>query len=402
MAYLTKRLGRWQAAYRGPDHKERTRTFDRKVDAEKWLAANVTDIARGAWVDPVAGRVTFSEYAKGWKATKADVAERTRINIEGRLDNHVVPYFGDMPVASIRPTDVRKFVAKLTGAGLAPSTVKATYLTASQVFAQAVTDGIIARTPCIDIRLPRERQHEEMHFLSPVQVNDLASATAERYRALIYTAAYGGLRAGELMALRVESLELGGLGGTISVTSAASEVRGKLVFGPTKTGRPRVIRVPRFLSTMLAEHVERYPSANGLVFTAREGGPIRHRNLYRRHFRPAVASARKTALEADREHIIPEGLRFHDLRHTCAAILIANGRHMQEVKEHLGHSSIPVTSDRYGHLFPSARQAVADGLETVFQSVSSPAALRAVQRRPFRSRQCGVVGDRRFQPSRFR
>lgn len=237
MAYLTKRLGRWQAAYRGPDHKERTRTFDRKVDAEKWLAANVTDIARGAWVDPVAGRVTFSEYAKGWKATKADVAERTRINIEGRLDNHVVPYFGDMPVASIRPTDVRKFVAKLTGAGLAPSTVKATYLTASQVFAQAVTDGIIARTPCIDIRLPRERQHEEMHFLSPVQVNDLASATAERYRALIYTAAYGGLRAGELMALRVESLELGGLGGTISVTSAASEVRGKLVFGPTKTGR---------------------------------------------------------------------------------------------------------------------------------------------------------------------
>ncbi len=85
----------------------------------------------------------------------------------------------------------------------------------------------------------------------------------------------------------------------------------------------------------------------------------------------AVERARSIAVANDRENeAIPEDLRFHDLGHTCAAILIANGRHMEEVKDQLGHSSIRVTSDRYGHLFPSARIALAEGLEAIFQEAS--------------------------------
>ena len=291
-----------------------------------------------------------------------------------RLDNHALPHFGDMQMSAIRPSDVRTFVAKLTGARKAPSTVKAIYLTTAQVFSQAVVDGIIAKTPCAGIGLPRDRRSEEMHFLTPGQVNDLATELTDRYKALVYLAAYGGLRAGEIVALRVGSLDLGQLGGTIAVTGAASEVRGRLVFGPTKTGRNRSVAIPRFLSVMLSDHIDRYPSPDGFVFTAREGGPIRHRNFYRRHFRPAVASARTTAIEDDRDgEAIPEGLRFHDLRHTCAALLIANGRHMEEVKDHLGHGSIRVTSDRYGHLFPSARAALAESLEATFLESSSAA-----------------------------
>ena len=168
------------------------------------------------------------------------------------------------------------------------------------------------------------------------------------------------------MALKVSSLDL--LGGSIAVTGAASEVRGELVFGVPKNGRARGASIPRFLAQMLGEHVGHYPSADGFVFTAREGGPIRHRNLYRRHFRPAVEKARsKTIADDRRDDAIPGELRFHDLRHTCAALLIANGRHMEEVKDHLGHGSIRVTSDRYGHLFPAARVALAQGLEEAFQ-----------------------------------
>lgn len=235
------------------------------------------------------------------------------------------------------------------------------------MFSQAVVDGVIAKTPCVEIKLPRERERENAHFLSPEQVNELANAIGDRYRTLVYTAAYGGLRAGELAALHKGSLELGELGGSITVKSAASEVRGVLTFGPTKSGSVRAVPIPRFLSIMLADHLKAFPSPDGFVFTAGEGGPIRHRNFYRRHFRPAVEKARELAVKENRE-AIPEALRFHDLRHTCAAILIANGRHMEEVKEHLGHSSIRVTSDRYGHLFPKARKELADGLESVFQS----------------------------------
>ena len=85
---------------------------------------------------------------------------------------------------------------------------------------------------------------------------------------------------------------------------------------------------------------------------------MRHRNFMRRHFKPAVESA----------GTLPDGLRFHDLRHTCAALLIASGRHLEEVKDYLGHSSIRVTSDRYGHLFPKARAELADALDATFEA----------------------------------
>ena len=162
--------------------------------------------------------------------------------------------------------------------------------------------------------------------------------------------------------------------GTIVVVGAASEVRGQLQFGPTKTGKSRMVGIPQSMARMLADHMAGYQSADGFVFTAGEGGPIRHRNVYRRHFRPAVEKANNAAVQEDREtEAIPLGLRFHDLRHTCAALLIANGRHMEEVKAHLGHSSIRVTSDRYGHLFPSARQGLAESLEATFQDATASA-----------------------------
>ena len=208
-----------------------------------------------------------------------------------------------------------------------------------------------------------------MHFLDADQVNALAGAVEDRYRTAIYTAAYGGLRAGELWALRVDRLNV--LGRTIDVVESLSEVRGRLVVGPTKTGKRRSITVPRFLAEMLGEHVGRYSA--GYLFTAAEGDPVRHRNFMRRHFQPACIVLDFGQVVKDeagaRQY---EGLRFHDTRHTCAALLIANGRHLEEVKDHLGHSSIRVTSDRYGHLFPKARAELADSLDATFRS-SAPA-----------------------------
>jgi integrase len=351
------RSRKWEARWRDPAGRSRTRTFGTKADARAYLSSVETDVQRGQYVDPALGRTPFGDYAADWLATKADVSPRTLINIKGRLRNHILPMFADVPVARIQPSDVRGFVASLTGAGLAPSTVKATYLVLAQILRTAAVDGLIARSPCIEIDLPGDRHRDEMHLLDPGQVDALANAIGDRYRALIYTAAYGGLRAGELVALRVSRLNT--LAGTLEVAEAASEVRG-LTFGPTKTGRVRRVALPRFLADTLGEHIGRYPSADGLVFTAAEGGPIRWRNFYARDFRPAVRSAG-----------LPDGLRFHDLRHSCVAMLIANGRHMEEVKTHLGHSSIRVTSDRYGHLFPQARRELADSLDETYRRAAS-------------------------------
>jgi integrase len=115
---------------------------------------------------------------------------------------------------------------------------------------------------------------------------------------LILTAAYTGLRAGELGALKVARLNL--LRGTVDVVESLSEVRGQVTTGPTKTGARRSVALPRFLVRELEEHLAAYPST-GYVFTSAEGGPVRHRNFYRRHFKPAVAAARARAVKDERE-----------------------------------------------------------------------------------------------------
>jgi integrase len=133
-----------------------------------------------------------------------------------------------------------------------------------------------------------------------------------------------------------------------------AEVHGKLVLGPTKTYQRRTVRLPRFLADLLGEH-QAVTGPAGLAFRDSQGGPLRHSNFYRRRFKPAVESA---AVKGT----IPKGLRFHDLRHTCVALLVAQGAHPMAIKERLGHSSITVTLDQYGHLMPSIDETLAEGL----------------------------------------
>jgi integrase len=349
---------RWEASYRGPDSKERTKTFDRKVDAERWLRAQETARDTGEWLDPQSGRAIFGEYGTSWLSVKRSaIALRTYVNIEGRWRNHIEPVFAKREIASIRPADVRQWVADLLNGGMAPDTARKVLQVLAQIFRQAEIDRLISRSPIIGIELPRAVAHQEMRFLTADEVALIAESIEPRYRTLIFTAAYCGLRAGELGFLRADSLDL--LRGQLEVRGSLAEVGGRILEGPTKTRKVRTVAVPRFLSTMLADHLPKY-AAGGYVFSAPDGGPLRHRNFVRRQFHPAVERAG-----------LAEGLRFHDLRHTCAALLIASGTHLQEVKEHLGHASIRTTSDRYGHLYDAARERLRDRLDATF--AQSPA-----------------------------
>ena len=255
------------------------------------------------------------------------------------MRRHILPAFGSYPLGAIQPGAVRSWVAGLSDTGLAAATINATYRTFARILKMAEIDGLIARSPCVGVSLAKETSHQEMRFLDHAQVAQLADIIDLRYRALIFTAAYTGLRWGELAALRVDRINF--LRGTLSVVESLTEVNGHVDVGPTKTGAHRTVSLPKFLIEMLSEQVRLYTSSTGLAFTSAEGTPLR-RNFYHRHDKPAVHAAG-----------LPEGLRFHDLRHTCAAMLIAQGAHPKEIQERLGHSTIRLTFNRYGHLFPS-------------------------------------------------
>jgi integrase len=129
------------------------------------------------------------------------------------------------------------------------------------------------------------------------------------------------------------------------------------------------VAIPRFLSDDLGAYLAvrgqaagRALTSDDYLFTAPEGGPLRRDLLHKRYFRPAVLKAG-----------LPEGLRVHDLRHSCASILIGLGAHPKVIQERLGHSSITVTMDVYGHLFPSLNDSLTDRLDEVFRAARHPA-----------------------------
>jgi integrase len=164
------------------------------------------------------------------------------------------------------------------------------------------------------------------------------------------------LRWGEAAAIRRRRGDL--LRGRLEVAESLAEVGAALHFGPTKTHQCRAVTLPRFLRTMLGQHLEDVPTdPDALVFTAPGGGPLRLTNFRRRVWVPALRAAH-----------LPERFRIHDLRHTCASLLIAWGEHPKKIQEHLGHSSIQVTMDRYGHLFPDENERLADALEATYQA----------------------------------
>lgn len=356
----------WEARYRDPLGRERSRTFRTKRDADQFLGRQSADMQRGEYLDPRQVRTTVEQWATEWLATTVHLKPKTRASYESILNRRVLPRFGPARIGAVEQVDVRRFVAELVESGDEPGTVRNTFNVLRLVFATAVGSGAIRVNPCTGVRMPKSKR-SEMLFLEPAQILDLADAITPPFGTLVLFAAYTGLRAGEIGAMRVGRLDL--LRGTAEVRESLADVKGKLVFGSTKTYAHRTVRLPRFLCDELGAYLADRPAEpEDLLFSGRSGRPLRHNLFYARHFKPAVERAG-----------LPSSLRFHDLRHTCAALLIAQGAHPKAIMERLGHSTIQVTLDRYGHLLPGLDEALTDRLDLTYRASLD---LRATAPRP--------------------
>jgi integrase len=175
----------------------------------------------------------------------------------------------------------------------------------------------------------------------------LADEVGDRYRALVLLLAYGGLRIGEAVALRVDRVDFKRR--RIVIDSSATEVGGVLTFGkPKTTASVRSFKAPRFLIDALRDHVRACPTETGFVFSAPDGGPLRPGNFRRRVFDTAVERAKL------------RGLHVHDLRHFCASTLAAQGASATEIAARLGHSNSATTARVYLHLLSARDDRLAD------------------------------------------
>jgi len=332
------------------------RTFGRRVDAEKFLATAEADIARGDWVDRTLGRVTLDEWSQRWLAGKRRLKPKTRAGYESLLSSRILPRFGDLAINRIDRESVEAWVTDMLDEGLSASRVKQGYIVLHAMIKAAVRQGYLARDLIDGIEMPRVRSRER-RFLTAAQVVELAESIPARYRAFVYVVAYGGLRFSEAVALRRRRCDL--LHGRLEIAEGAVDVNGELVWGTPKTHQIGSVSLPRFVVKVLEEHLDRFvePDQDALVFTADEGGPLRNGNFHARVWKPVLTTTN-----------IPPGLTPHELRHTCATLLIAQGADPKAIQSQMRHSTISVTFDVYGHLFPGHLNTVLDRLDDDHQA----------------------------------
>ena len=345
MAHVEKRTQagtlRWRARYRSPDGRERSKSFARRTDAEHFLAQVEVDKTRGSWIDPDLATLPFNEWADRWLRSTTHLKPKTQYGYESMLRARLLPEFGSAAIGDIRPIHVREWMSRLQARGLSASSCRQAYHLLTAIMRTAVEDGLIAASPCNGIKLPRLPQ-VEMAYLSPDQLRELLRVIDPNYRLLVEILAIGGLRFGEAAALRRGRCDL--VRSRLMIAESLSDVSGTLHFGPPKTHQHRAVTMPQFLRDRIAQHLSTIEGTSTLVFQAPNGGPIRYSNFARRVWKPALVEAG-----------LPD-MGLHALRHTCAALLIAQG----------AHQSITTTLDRYGHLFEDEHEKLAERIDAAY------------------------------------
>lgn len=357
----------WLARFAPKGGRIVSKSFRTRKLAEEWLRTQGVDRSRGEWMDPRAGQVRFSVQAERWMASRRSNRRSTAARDESVLRSLVLPYLGERPVGLITVETIEEWIDQLVESGKAPATIHKAAQLASGVLASAVRARRLARNPAEGISLP-PLEKQERRFLSADEIWLLADAIDPSYRALVLLGAYGGLRLGELAALRVSSFGVGLR--TVTVTETLSDVRGRISIGAPKTRSSiRTVALPAFVIPELEAHLASIDNSPGaLLFTAPMGGPLRFSAFRQRAWAPAVRAA---------------GLEWctpHALRHSQAALLIEAGEDPYVISKRLGHASIRTTYDVYGHLLPSADEAAAEKLDAISRTRRAPSQVVEIDR----------------------
>jgi integrase len=348
----------------GPDGKRRRRSvggFRTKREAKAAEAEALRRIRDGVLVEP--SRLTVGAYlTELWLPSMASQVRATTLGgYRHNVRAYIVPRLGDIPLQRLSTARVGAFYGELVASGgqkgrpLSPKTVRYVHTTLRRALRDAVADGLVVRNVAAQARPPRARR-VEMHTWTAAEVGAfLASVREDRLYAAWLLLATLGLRRGELLGLRWPDVDL--TSGRIAIRNTLVMVDGKPAMAEPKTakGRRSLTLAPQVLEAVRVHRA--YQAAerlswgadytdSGLVVTTEDGRPMHPESLSSLFVR-----------QAKRAGLSP--IRLHDLRHSVASILLAQGVHPKVVSEQLGHATIALTLDTYSHVIPSLQQEAA-------------------------------------------
>ncbi len=359
-----RKNGGWCAqytVYTAAGRKRKTLYGKTRQEVAAKLSKALADRENGLVYDT--GNLTIGEYLDRWLAecVKGTVRESTFERYEYAIRPHIKPALGPVKLKSLTSAHVRRFYREKLKAGLASTTVHKMHVVLHKALDQAGADGLIPRNVTDALKLPRV-DREEITPLTAEEANRLIDATnGDRLEALYVLAIHTGLRQGELLALKWDDLDLEA--GTLRVRRTLTYAGGKHTLSEPKTKKSRrTIRLTMGVVASLQDHLERQIEeldrlgslyrTGGLVFANKIGGTINPSNLRNRSFARLL---KRAGLRAD--------TRFHDLRHTCATLLLSRNVNPKIVSEMLGHASIAITLDTYSHVLPDMQEKAAKALE---------------------------------------
>lgn len=324
------------AVYRLPNGKQKwEKAGSTKKQAERLLARRTEELYSGKYRELTPA--TFEEFSAKWLAeyAKPQLKPSTFDGYRRCVENHLVPAFGTYPLTGITAGQIQEWMAKLLASGRSGKTANNYLVPLKKMLSDAVRWGYLASNPAADVERARVA-HKEMRVLTPSQVQRLLAAAEPEYKLLFQVAIFTGVRSGELLALRWGDVDWE----RSQLCVRRSVWNGQVGTPKSARGVRRINLGPRLLVALRVAKPDSCPP-DQLIFRNHKGTFVNPRNLVQRHFEPALK-------RAGLSHV-----RFHDLRHTFATLLITGGTHPKLIQDQLGHASIQTTLDRYGHLLPS-------------------------------------------------
>lgn len=362
------------AVYTAEGRKRRTIYGKTRTEVATKLAKALSDREDGLVFE--AGNLLVEEYMLRWlsDSEKGTVKETTYANYSYINRVHISPALGRLKLKNLSPAHVRGFYGEKARSGLAAATVKKMHVVLRKALSQAVSDGLIPRNVAHGVKPPRvSAPGEEIKPLGSEQCAAfLDAARGERLEALYILAIHCGLREGELLALRWEDVDFDANKPALLVRhtlTRGEEGRGWVIGATTKSGKGRRVRLTPRATTALKDHRKRQLEErmklaelwqdHDLIFPNQTGFLFNPSNLRNRSFKRIKSRSG-----------VREDLRFHDLRHTCATILLCEGVNVKVVSEMLGHASITITLNTYSHVLPDMQDSAADAMEAAFGTAS--------------------------------
>lgn len=334
--------------------------FNTKKEAQQAMAEKLNDINQGTFSE--LSRIKYKELLKDWmdQKVKHETAITTQRNYRGALEKHVVPAVGEIPLDQLRPIHFQRLFTELIEKGFSSSTVRLIDTLCRRSLDWAMQMGMVARNPVINTVIPKTERKEMKYWSSEQVAKFLKTAKDSVYYPLFYLALFTGMRLGELRGLKWSDVNWEASQISIRRHIVRAGKVTVVIPGTKKRDTGRVIDISPNVASILKRHwakqAEQLLAIGGnkedWMFTTPFGKIIPDITIY------------KAFIRVSKQASLPR-IRFHDLRHTHATLLLQQGVHPKVVSERLGHSSIAMTLDTYSHVIPSMQKEAAAALDHI-------------------------------------